>query len=169
MLRGPWEKVWDVVCGRELRSYMEQTKAPVGEARSPDGKQVAEACEDDEVISNVLDAISWQIIGKARGGGTEIVKVRDAATGRLLHILRGHTEAVLGVPYSPDGRRLVSCGQGGTVRVWDARTGQELLCLKGHSGWVTCVAYSPDGNRLASGGQDQTVRVWEAQAGQGPE
>jgi WD40 repeat protein len=48
------------------------------------------------------------------------VKVWDAATGRQLLSLKGNPGAVLGVCYSPDGQRLASGHEDGTVGVWDA-------------------------------------------------
>jgi tetratricopeptide (TPR) repeat protein len=76
--------------------------------------------------------------------------------------LRGHTNGVFSVAYSPDGHRLASASDDMTVKVWDAATGQETLTLKGHTGPVSGVAFSPDGLHLASGCEDQTVKIWDA-------
>jgi len=90
---------------------------------------------------------------------------------RLCHTellsLSGHTDAVNGVAYSPDGTRLVSASSDGSVRVWDVITGREVLPpLRGQEDHIYAVAYSPDGRTLASAGDDRTVRVWDATTGQ---
>ena len=73
----------------------------------------------------------------------------------------GHIGAVTCLVFSPDGERLVTSGEDGTVKVWNANTGQEILILRGHAGAVNSVAFSPDGNRIISGGEDGTVRIWD--------
>jgi WD40 repeat protein/serine/threonine protein kinase len=85
--------------------------------------------------------------------------------------LKGHTNRVISVTFSPDGTRLASASSDGTVMIWDATTGREIRTLKvhlelGHYRQCLSTAFSPDGRRLASGGSDGTVRVWDATTGQ---
>ncbi|HEU5201058.1 MAG TPA: hypothetical protein VFU32_15585, partial [Ktedonobacterales bacterium] len=76
---------------------------------------------------------------------------------------RGHTHGVNSVAWSPDGRRIASASDDGTVQVWNASTGKRLLTfgsqIKGNNGGillggllggVQAMAWSPDGTRIAS-------------------
>ena len=62
------------------------------------------------------------------------MKIWDAQTGQETLTLKGHSNAVMSVSFSPDGKRIVSGSVDKTLKVWDAQTGQEMLTLKGHSG-----------------------------------
>ncbi|ETO06416.1 hypothetical protein RFI_30980, partial [Reticulomyxa filosa] len=62
--------------------------------------------------------------------------------------LKGHSDAVTSVQFSPDGNRIVSGSRDNTIRLWDASSGKQIQCLKGHSDAVTFVQFSPDGNRI---------------------
>ena len=100
------------------------------------------------------------------------VKLRDWEwhyLTRLCHesllTLRRH-DAVGGVAYSPDGRRLASIGID-AVQVSDAVSGEALLRLSVDrvvSSAYSQVAFSPDGKYLA--GEDfESVKVWDAATG----
>jgi WD40 repeat protein len=119
-------RVWDAATGGEVLAIPVQKSLLRSLAYSPDGKRIAVA------------------------GLGRTVKVFDAATGKEVLTLRGHTG------------QLAEAGADQTVRVWDAATGGELLALRGPTSSLWAVASSPDGRRLASAGMEHAIRVWDA-------
>lgn len=88
--------------------------------------------------------------------------------GTVFVVYHGHVLPVYSVAWSPDGTRIASGSQDGTVHVWDARTGKRSFRYLGHHASVNAVAWSPDGGRIASASSDLTVHVWDAgQTGDG--
>ena len=80
--------------------------------------------------------------------------------------LRGHTDSVASVAFSPDGKRIATASADGTAKIWDAVTGKELLTIKASTkGWVGGIAYSPNGKLLATAEDDKTARIWDATTG----
>jgi WD40 repeat protein len=90
--------------------------------------------------------------------------VWDAAAGREIQTLVGHTGTVLGLAFNVDGTRLASASYDGTIKLWDTASGQELLTLAGHREEVVSVAFSPAGGWLASACGDGTVKLWDGRA-----
>ena len=82
-----------------------------------------------------------------------------------LKALRGHSYGVRSVAYSPDGKKIVSGSDDGTIKIRDANTGQCFQTLEGHSKSVYSVSYSPDGKKIISGSGDKTIRIWDANTG----
>jgi WD40 repeat protein len=129
----------------------------LGEVRSvafsPDGTKIASGVSDDP------------------GPGPKIriwciddchVRIWDAATAQCTATLRGHSDKVYSVAFSPDGAKIASGSIDGTVRIWDASTAQCTATLQEHSDSVYSVAFSPDGTKIATGSEDKTVRIWDA-------
>src|SRR5262245_3955294 len=72
----------------------------------------------------------------------------------LRHVLRGHTERIGRIAWSPDGSYLASPSADGTIRIWDARSGTCVRTLQRLTSTVYSVAWSPDGQHLASASSD---------------
>jgi WD40 repeat protein len=94
------------------------------------------------------------------------LKVWDAATGRTLHTLEGHSDTVRDVVVSRDGRLAISASDDKTLKVWDLARGRELRTLVGHKGDVNNVALSANGQLAISTSRDRTLQVWDVATGQ---
>ena len=80
-----------------------------------------------------------------------VYKIREFKT------LKGHSDIVWSVAFSPDGKTLAAGSGDKTVKLWNLE-GKELQTLKGHSDIVYSVAFSPDGKTIATGSGDKTVK-----------
>jgi tetratricopeptide (TPR) repeat protein len=60
------------------------------------------------------------------GSDDHTAKVWEAATGRELLTLKGHSSGVTSAAFSPDGQRIVTGGRDKTARVWQAARPEEV-------------------------------------------
>lgn len=97
---------------------------------------------------------------------SNLIRVWNPVTGRLLGELSGHTNSITDHAFSPAGDRFATCSRDQTIRIWNPSNWKLIGVLRGHRGAVQRIAFSPDGKRIASASEDQTVRIWDAESGQ---
>jgi WD40 repeat protein len=62
--------------------------------------------------------------------------------------------------YSPDGQRIVTAADDGSVRLWSADGSGQPVRLGAHAQSVQSAAFSRNGQRIVTTGRDGTARVW---------
>ncbi|MDD2721809.1 MAG: PQQ-binding-like beta-propeller repeat protein [Gallionella sp.] len=103
----------------------------------------------------------------ATGGSDFAVILWDAESGRQLRTLRGNTDKVVSVAFSPDGSKLVSDegvgdGKSDDIKIWDVVSGNEIRSMSGCGG---VVKFSPDGTKIAAACWHE-IKVWSVETGQ---
>lgn len=79
----------------------------------------------------------------------------------LRQILRGHTDAINRIAWSPDGQYLASPSNDQTVRIWDPIIGHCVSIIEGSSGEVISVEWSPDTQHIALVHEDVSIQIWD--------
>ncbi|MEG4201432.1 WD40 domain-containing protein [Microcoleus sp. Pol12A5] len=72
----------------------------------------------------------------------------------------GHSNVVISVAFSPDGKTLASASSDKTIKLWNLQSQKPIATLTGHSNSVRSIAFSPDGKTLASASYDNTIKLW---------
>jgi len=103
---------------------------------SPDGKQIATACEDGNI------------------------RFWETSTGDAAGALKLDGPA-LAVAYSADGKRIIAGGANGKAIVFDVESRQPLVRYLGHTAAIHSVALSPDGRRALTGSSDRLAKLWD--------
>jgi WD40 repeat protein len=78
------------------------------------------------------------------------IKVWDINAGWEVSMLKGHTDFVAGLAWSPKANVLASASQDGTVRLWDG-TSLTVMAILDIGQPLGCLTWSPDGRQLAVG------------------
>ena len=169
-------RVWSFPDGKCLRSFDKQS----GGVFSPAG-MLATASKtgklslwdlDSDTPSLTVPALDKRTFGLAFSpdgatllvaGAGPIYRV-NVANGKLAGKLEGHSIAVGGLQFSPDGRLLASVGYDGSLRLWSTADWSEVQRIPLDAGGVFMLAFAPDGQRLALS-VDKAIRFYSVPDG----
>jgi WD40 repeat protein len=129
-----------------------------------EGVAVRELPTSNFVCTRIAVSADGTLIAAAMTDRT--VRVWNTTDGRLIEVLRGHTDLVMDVAFSPDGTRLASASYDRTVRVWTLGTARHRV-LRGHTAPVNRIAWRAT-NDLVTASNDGTLRIWDLPSSQEP-
>lgn len=188
-------RIWDSQTGECLKVLEGQNASIWSLAFSPDGQLLASTSSNTAAPVKIWN---WQT-GEARdlipaplerrirsiafspdgrwlvtGSLACITEVWDVTTGDCLKQLRGHSQPVTSVAFSPrlndeasKASTLLATGsQDHTLRLWNLETGESIHTLKGHPTGIWSLAFHPTLPLLISGSNDSTVKLWNTQTGE---
>ncbi|TFK33182.1 WD40-repeat-containing domain protein, partial [Crucibulum laeve] len=150
-------KIWDVDISLEgdnliysLEDHSSTIRASYSAAYAPDGKHIVSGSWDNTIRI-------WS------------VETRETDLGPL----KGHTDGVCSVSYSPDaGQHIASTSYDhtiycvdvpDTIRIWDAKTREPLVDSLSQPDGIFTSAYLPDGKLFAARCNDRNIYLWGLQ------
>jgi WD40 repeat protein len=96
-------RLWDVATGAQLPALEGHLSSVTGLGFSPDGSLLVSGAGVDGLRAASPDTS---------------VRLWDAVTGEQLRVLEGPTQTLITNLFSPDGTRMMSASQDGTIRIW---------------------------------------------------
>ena len=190
-------RLWDAETGRKISAFREHKRSGINDvAFSPDGKMLMSSTNNGTVLQNfqkgkplarnmsyvpfpenlVFSSDGTTLIGSGYLGRETIGKKRfvhkwDAVTGRLLMSTpTAHTDQLMALAVSLDGRTFLTGSWDGTIHQWDTTTGTYLSTFAtGHGKGGRTLTFSEDGQTLIStlvryGSEDQLL-FWDTNTG----
>ncbi|TYZ59197.1 hypothetical protein PybrP1_007130 [[Pythium] brassicae (nom. inval.)] len=128
-----------------------------------------------QIIGFNDDILSLKYVSNADGSpSAQIAAATNSEQIRLIHretlsceLLSGHTDIVMALAVSPDGRWLVSASKDRTARLWDVRSRELLATCTGHTEALGAVAisqklphFSMGTAFFVTGSSDKTLKMW---------
>lgn len=127
---------------------------------------------DQTTFANRVTALAFSNDGQRliTGGGEPSrggeIKIWNLTTGKLsLEITNPHSDVVLDLAVSPDGKLLATSAADKFIRIFNLETGAPLRSFEGHTHHVLGVAWSRDQRTLVSAGADNIIKVWDSLKG----
>lgn len=137
--------IWDIASGEKSYSWKHKSDVIRGATISPDEQRIA-----------------FTTIYPHQG-----IYLCNIKTGEIVNTLKGHTQTVNSVAFSPDGSLLASASDDNTIICWGAETGEIIWQLYGFAARVSSLTYSHNGKFVVAitDDIDNPIVVCDSQSG----
>ena len=108
-------------------------------------------------------AIAYHNDTVVSGSYDNTVRSWDIKTGRMIHLMEGHTQKVYSVVIDGKRNHCMSGSMDSSVRIWDLNTGDCIKKLEGHTVLVGLLGLTD--KYLVSAAADSILRIWSPETG----
>ncbi|MBC8875719.1 MAG: protein kinase [Planctomycetes bacterium] len=140
-----WARLHELDTGRLLKSLTGHQSTIDAVAFAPDGGHFATTARDG--TAHIWDVTQDEAVLSLRGHGDGYRFVYDVA-------------------YSPNGKLMATCGEGGLVKCWNPLSGALVRTLQFGQADVRGMAFSPDSELLATTHADGAAVLWNVDSGE---
>ncbi|HUG89773.1 MAG TPA: hypothetical protein VML55_03005, partial [Planctomycetaceae bacterium] len=88
----------------------------------------------------------------------------EPALGR--EIEDAHSDTVLGVEFSRDGKLLLSGGTDKFAKIFEVESGKHVRSFEGHTHHVMDASWKADGTQIVTAGADNAIKIWNTETGE---
>jgi len=151
-------QLWDVGAARQVGGFSGHRDRWLAAAAGMRGREPPR-----------VSSLSWAGPTLSSGSRDSWIHHHDARQARTSAEVRGHTQEVCGLKWSPQGTQLASGGNDNLLNIWEARRNTARYTITRHQAAVKALAWCPfQQNLLASGGgtADRRICLWNTGNGQ---
>jgi WD40 repeat protein len=143
-------RVWDSATGKEKRKILTTTKD------DNTGKVYAIALSKNEKFLAVGGYLAGEKLNRY------VIRIYNYNTGKLLKILKSHSDVILDLQFSKDGKYLISGSADRAVKIWDSSTFLLNDTIKFHTNHINAVnMIDKDGTPfVVSIGNDKKIALY---------